>query len=296
MIFLLYHAFGCSLCLLVIQLTITAFLLNPIGSVPYHMVIGLPTMPVTMRSRAKLSTGSTTELSKMFLTGSISSQFSSRKSFTLPSLPVLSSSLSPSYLVRPSIDYHGSLFGDGDDVSVSNDGNFQISKFQLSDISKASFDSSTCTLPHNFGKTQHYQMEADCQEDSLANMALAKAVDITQQFAALSSQITTQSNNIKEQITRNDLKISSDFQWVVQANEEFKKDVCTELDDLHLLLTQQQNFSGASPSVPTTNGTSPIPSQVILNFTTFPSSTSTTMVPDVSTSSTGCSSNPNVQT
>lgn len=32
------------------------------------------------------------------------------------------------------------------------------------------------------------------------------------------------------------MKISTNFQWVVQANEEFKQDVCTALDELHCFL------------------------------------------------------------
>ncbi len=101
MYFLLYYTLACSLRLLVIQLTITALLIPFLGSVSNHAAIGFSTMPVTTRSRAKLSTGSTPALSIVFPTGSkelsdISSPFSSRENFTLPSPQVLLSTLLPS--------------------------------------------------------------------------------------------------------------------------------------------------------------------------------------------------------
>jgi hypothetical protein len=116
----------------------------------------------------------------------------------------------------------------------------------------------TCPLSHNFGDSNTHLMEANCKESSSANMASVENVDIIKLFAALSSQMTVQSNIIQEQIMRNDLKITTDFQKVVQANEGFKKDVCAELDDLRHFLTQNQNTSSPPSKItlaPVTNPT-----------------------------------------
>jgi hypothetical protein len=51
--FSLFSAFGCGPRLLVIQLTITAFVLSFFGSTSYNYKINTITMPVTMRSQAK---------------------------------------------------------------------------------------------------------------------------------------------------------------------------------------------------------------------------------------------------
>lgn len=79
-------------------------------------------------------------------------------------------------------------------------------------------------------------------------MASADAVYITQLFTALLPHMTSQSNSLQEQIMRNDLKLSTDFQKAVQANDDFKKNVRAELDNLCCLLTQQQTVSSPSPN------------------------------------------------
>jgi hypothetical protein len=58
---------------------------------------------------------------------------------------------------------------------------------------------------HNFGVSNSYSMEADCQEYSFSNMALVEEVDVTKLFAALSSQMTPQNNSLQEQFMQNDL-------------------------------------------------------------------------------------------
>jgi hypothetical protein len=212
------------------------------------------------------------------------------------SSPIVSSELSTSSLVLPHIENHYSLFGDGIDVSVSNDGNFQISKFQPSEISNHSLDYSTCHLPHNFGISEFHSMEADCEESSSANMASVDTFDITQLFAALSSQMMAQNNSIQEQIMQNDLKISTDFQKVIQANDDFKKDVRAELDDLRRLLSQYQNISSPSSNLTSATITSSTTTPVISAPTTIPSSSSSTTISNASISSLGSSSSTDVQT
>ncbi len=79
MFFLFFSAFGCDLCHLVIQLTITTFLISFLGTINYNDTITTITMPVTTRSQVKLLTGSTNDLSHHILTGSTElSNFSSR--------------------------------------------------------------------------------------------------------------------------------------------------------------------------------------------------------------------------
>jgi hypothetical protein len=83
-------------------------------------------------------------------------------------------------------------------------------------------------------------------------------VDITKLFAALSSQMTAQNYSIQEHIKWNDLKITTDFWTVIQANEDFKNDVCSELEDIHHLLTQYQVTTNSTPkitSAPVTSST-----------------------------------------
>jgi len=68
-------------------------------------------------------------------------------------------------------------------------------------------------------------MESDYKESTLKSTNTQDKVDITQLFAMLSSQITSQNNHLQEQIMQNDLKISQNFLQVVQAHDNFKQEV-----------------------------------------------------------------------
>jgi len=85
-------------------------------------------------------------------------------------------------------------------------------------------------------------------------LATKDMVDIMQLFASLSTHITSQNQHLQEQIRLNDIKMSQDFQQVVQAHIEFKQELNEELDELSLLLSRQQSpgntmFSSSTPVV-----------------------------------------------
>jgi hypothetical protein len=179
---------------------------------------------------------------------------------------------STSSLISSSLD-HCFLCGDDDDP-IPNDKIFQISN--SSEISNYYFDFPTCPLSHNFRVSNIHPMEADCKDSTSANMASAENVDITKLFAALSSQMTAQNYSIQEHIKRNDLKITTDFQRVIQANEDFKNDVCSELEDIRRLLTQHQVTTNSTPKITSAPVTSSTTNPVISDSASVSSDSSST--------------------
>jgi hypothetical protein len=259
--FFLFCAFGCDLRLLVIQLTITASLISFLGTISYNDTFTTIIMPVTTRSQVKLLTGSTTELSQPILTSSPkllnyssrrsvspqqSSQFSSPVIFSVSSASSSSSSSTKHYY----------LGEEDSDVSIIQYNIFQISK--SSEISKNYFDNSPCSL----------------------SMALVENVDITKLFAALSSQITAQNYSIQEHIKQNDLKITTEFHAVLQANEDFKNDVHSELEDICRLLKHQVT-TGSTPTITSAPITSSTTNPVISDSASVMPDLSSTMISNV---------------
>ncbi len=89
-----------------------------------------------------------------------------------------------------------SMIGAG--LSISNGNNFKILKCDLLEISNSSQGlSSALPLHHNFGIDINMIMGADCQDIFSAQTASSHEVGITQLFAALSSQIQT--NSLQDQ-------------------------------------------------------------------------------------------------
>jgi hypothetical protein len=107
-------------------------------------------------------------------------------------------------------------------------------------------------------------------------MASAENLDITKLFAALSSQMTAQNYSIQEHIKRNDLKITTDFQTVIQANEDFKNDVRAELEDIRHLLTQHQVTTNSTPKITSAPVTSTTFNPVISDSASVSSDSSST--------------------
>jgi hypothetical protein len=178
-----------------------------------------------------------------------------------------------------------SLSGHGDDLAVSKGEYFQNSKFKILKITNSSFDYTT--HHHNFASSSTHLMEADCQEPMSATMALTEPVNINQLFIALSTQITNQNNILLDLIKQNDLKMLTEFQLVVQANNEFKWDVRVELDGLRCLMSQQQN---------STNAIGPTSSPVFSTSLPIPSSSLNSNNSTISTSSPGSYPSANIQT
>jgi len=85
-------------------------------------------------------------------------------------------------------------------------------------------------------------MESDCEDKSPDSKMSKDMIDFTQILQTLSHQISNQNASIQEHIARND----SNFQRVVQDNEDFKRDVRAELDDLRSLLAHQGSGTSAS--------------------------------------------------
>jgi hypothetical protein len=203
MFFLFISTFGCNVCLLVIQLTITASFISFLGTISYNDNSTAIIMSVTTRSQVKLLTGSTTELSQPILTGSPElSNNSSRRSvspqrssqFSSPVILLVSSASSSS----SSFTKHCYLGEEDSDVSIIQDNIFQISK--SSEISNNYFDNSPRSSSHNLGISKFHSMEADYKEPSSATMASSDNIDITKLFAALSSQISVQKSNLQDQL------------------------------------------------------------------------------------------------
>jgi hypothetical protein len=76
-------------------------------------------------------------------------------------------------------------------------------------------------------------MASDCDDNIAAPKHAPDIPNITQLFASLSAQITHQTSSLQD-------KLSTDFSQVIQAQDKFKQEVCTELDELRSMITQQQ--------------------------------------------------------
>jgi hypothetical protein len=142
--------------------------------------------------------------------------------------------------------------------------------------SKLYLEFHTPELSHNFENLQTFSMEADCKDTSSDPMASSENVSITKLFAALSSQITVQNGNLQSQIMQNDSRISAEFQMVVQANEDFKSEVRSELDDIRRLFTQLQNTANPNPTPPSNQVSNSTNNQVISSSNSVSSHSSST--------------------
>jgi hypothetical protein len=115
-------------------------------------------------------------------------------------------------------------------------GNLEFSNIQHNDV----LNSSTSLVCHNS------RMEEDCKQPVGKLTVPCNEVDIGRLIANLSSHITTQVTSIQDQIVKNKVEISNDFQRIVQENETFKGDIHAELDGIRNLLNQHQISSHPS--------------------------------------------------
>lgn len=86
--------------------------------------------------------------------------------------------------------------------------------------------------------------------------------------------MANQNQSIEERIIKNEVKLSDDFQKVVQDNEVFKNDVRAELDGLRNLL-DQYNITSQTHHVPSRSA-SVVQSPSILNSNLSPQATVST--------------------
>jgi hypothetical protein len=136
-------------------------------------------------------------------------------------------------------------------ICISNaTGDFQNSEFQKCVISNC--NASFTPQCHNFENIASTIMESDCKDDGNAKAVLPMMMDITKLITSLSQQISNQSNFIQDQLLQqksiidhqatNDLKL----QQVLQANENFKRDVKLELENLRNLIGTPSNTTQSS--------------------------------------------------
>jgi len=109
-------------------------------------------------------------------------------------------------------------------------------------------------------------MEADYQDTTSDQKVSTDAMNLTLILTTLSHQITNQNTAIQEHIIRNDMN----FQRIVQDNDDFKRDMRAELDDLCALLARNNIVS---PSNVTSSAT------VIPVSTVQPTHTGTSVSP-----------------
>jgi len=108
-------------------------------------------------------------------------------------------------------------------------------------------------------------MEEDCKQPVGKLTVPCNEVGIGQLFANLSSHITTQVTSIQDQIVKNKVEISNDFQRIVQENETFKGDIHAELDGIRNLLNQHQISSHPSSVQNFQAGLNPDPSVTLIS-------------------------------
>jgi hypothetical protein len=73
-------------------------------------------------------------------------------------------------------------------------------------------------------------MESDCKDSSPTKMVSSSNADIIQMLTTISSQMTSNFQGLQDQMLRNDLHLSADFQMVVKDNDTFKQEVRAKLD------------------------------------------------------------------
>ena len=93
--------------------------------------------------------------------------------------------------------------------------------------------------------------------------------------------MANQNQSIEERIIKNEVKLSDDFQKVVQDNEVFKNDVRAELDGLRNLL-DQYNITSQTHHVPSRSA-SVVQSPSILNSNLSPQATVSTATMSIPT-------------
>jgi hypothetical protein len=255
MTFSCYYSLGFGLLLLFVFLSNT-ILLTVNGSFPrYNVDSSFVIMPVTTQLQHRLSTCSSKELSTAISTGTrvlspsnatrtrVLSEFTPtthdlKNNNSFSALPLMTSSLENSSLasVCPL---------DQDATSVQSYISIQNSEFQFETVQLSVSNSSpvNSTSKPSF----IFKMETDCKKSDSEEQVSRNMMDLTQILTTLSHQITNQNQAIQDHILQNNDKI----QKVLQDNDNFKRDILSELDSLcHMIATNSSN------SQPTTSSTS----------------------------------------
>jgi hypothetical protein len=254
---------------------------------PYHI-----DMPVITRSQSHLLTCLATESSKAtnLLTSSsfessevastsknLSLKFNNKHKQIFPSLQheLRDSSISDDVLSRSS---HCSSTA----IPFQN---FKIPNLTTVGNSK-SVSNTTSHFIHNYVLDKTVTMEADCKDSDIDTKLPSESVDLSQLILSLSHQISQQTLSIQDWIsTQNDvlqdqtIKYELQFQTVIQENEELKRTVHAELDQLKTLfvssmqgLLPKSETSIVRPSNPIVSSSVPSVSIPSLGSTNWSSS------------------------
>jgi len=297
--FLLRYSLGFDLLSLFILLVYTC-ITKPFGYIGNHDGVDtLVIMPVTTRAQARLLTGSSTELSTAISTGTRvlsttrSTGIKVLSESSLLSQPTISSTDSPTNHSTVSNTTHSSSSSSLPldhhcDRSISSPELFQISKFEIfgnfeNIVQQVS--NSSVPLSMKSVSSQFSIMEADYQDTTSDQKVSTDAMNLTQILTTLSHQITNQNTAIQEHIIRNDMN----FQQIVQDNDDFKRDMRAELDDLRALLARNNIVS---PSTVTSSATViPVSTVQPTHSGTSVSPSSPSALPQLSTVSSTMSTN-----
>jgi hypothetical protein len=202
-------------------------------------------MPVTTRSQAKLL-----ELSTEFL-----------EHTSLSSRPV-QNCCSPSSSSSEHLDSSFTLHSSDSFVSVPvhRDGNFVSNgdHFEILEFQTYSVPLMATSSLHNFENSQYHPMESDFEQSSPATMASSNKssssptmdssnnLEIIQMLSAISSQMTSNYQALQDNMVKNDLRLSANFQNVAQEMDMFKQQVRAELDIFRNSLPSAQGSSSSN--------------------------------------------------
>jgi hypothetical protein len=233
MAFSCYYSLGFSLLLLVVLVSNT-FLLALNGSFQrYNVDSSFVIMPVTTRLQKRLSTCSSKELSTAISTGTRVLSESTQPSHdlnnynSLSALPSMASSLENSSLASIiSLDQASTS-------SVQSCISFQNSEFQIETVQLPV--SNSFPVYSTFQPSFLFKMETDCDKSNSEEKVSREMMDLTQILTTLSHQITNQNQAIQDHILQNDEK----FQKFLQDNDNFKREIWSEIDSLRNLFAPQ---------------------------------------------------------
>jgi hypothetical protein len=256
---LLRYSLGFDLWLLVILLSFATIVSSENHFFDYSVRYSSVPMPVITRSKARLLTGLSKELSeaisstssKEFLESSshpstISSvtnilQHTTQLQLTttnISSLPLLRSSLSSS----PLLDHCASI----------EDKLFQTSNLEFQNLEFSNAASTPISSLVPVTSSLFSNMEANCKGD-LSDLKMSPdMINIAQMIANLSLLMTNQTQSLED-------KLSRDFNTVIRDNKTFKNNLRAELDGIRQLLDRYKISSDPNtmPSSPSSHSPAP---------------------------------------
>jgi hypothetical protein len=190
-------------------------------------------MPVTTRSQSKRLKNIDSHSSQV---SSNATLLSSNNSVVVSVLPVVSTDV-PTVVSKEilsntsSSSYQSSLQPDTPSLfSGSCLETAFISNFEKFEISSGDLSFDPGIVHHNFSISKNIIMEADCEDVKISSSSSNGISDMSSLFDALSAKITSETS-----------KLSSNFHFVANEHDLFKREVRAELDELRSLLLIQNS-------------------------------------------------------